>query len=116
MSRRRRPELDDDVPRLPRGRGIKLSTGEILRIAMTAIFLIAVLMLGRPCANAVGSFVGGFDPPDAQPAPAVPPGYVHLGPGMSQKEIEAAVAAARDAQLRAPLPGDAGVGSASGAP
>lgn len=102
-------EVDDDisnVPRLPRGRGLKLSYGEMVRIALTAAMLIAVLVLARPCANAVGRFIGNFDPPDAQPAAPrpvqVPAGYVHLTPNMTPEQIQEAINAARDAGV-APL-------------
>ena len=99
---RRRLERDPDVPRLPRGRGFKLSFGEIVRIGLTATMLIAVLVLAKPCADAVGRFVGSFDPPDAQPAPApqtqkAPAGYVHLTPNMTPQQIQQAIGAARDA-------------------
>jgi hypothetical protein len=113
---RRRLERDPDVPRLPRGKGFKLSFGEIVRIGLTATMLIAVLVLAKPCADAVGRFVASFDPPDAQPAPApqtsqphqpekTPAGYVHLTPNMTPQQIQQAIGAARDAG--APPPPDA---------
>jgi hypothetical protein len=107
---RRRVERDPDVPRLPRGKGFKLSFGEIVRIGLTATMLIAVLVLAKPCADAVGRFVASFDPPDAQPA-APPPtqktpaGYVHLTPNMTPQQIQEAIGAARDAGV--PPPPDA---------
>ena len=92
------PETDDDVPRLPRGKGFKLSFGEIVRIGLTGTMLIAVLVLAQPCADAVGRFVSSFDPPDAQPAPKpVPKGYVHLSPDMTTEQIQQAIGGARDA-------------------
>ena len=106
-----KPAGDDDVPRLPRGRGLKLSFPEILRIAMTAIMLIAVIVLARPCADAVGHFVANFDPPDAAgPAPGpvrAPAGYVHLTPDMTPEQIQQAINAARDAGAPPPPAPDA---------
>ncbi len=99
---------DPDVPRLPRGKGFKLSFGEMVRIGLTATMLIAVLVLAKPCADSVGRFVASFDPPDAQPpAPTqkVPNGYVHLTPNMTPQQIQQAIGSARDAG--APPPPDA---------
>ena len=108
MARRQREPIDPDVPRLPRGKGFKLSFGEIARIGMTATMLIAVIVLAKPCADSVGRFVAQFDPPDAAP-PAPPPqkvpgGYVHLSPNMTPQQIEQAIGAARDAGVDAPPP------------
>ena len=94
----RREPRDPDVPRLPRGKGFKLSFGEIVRIGLTGTMLIAVLVLAQPCADAVGRFVGSFDPPDAQPAPRPQPkGYVHLSSDMTPQQIQQAIGVARDA-------------------
>lgn len=65
----------DDVPRLPRGRGFRLRSGDVVRIAMFATLLVMVLALGRPCASGVAGFVDGFSPPPdggAAPASATP--------------------------------------------
>jgi hypothetical protein len=105
VAARSKEPRDPDVPRLPRGRGFKLSFGELLRIGLTAIMLIAVLVLAKPCADSVSNFVASFDPPDAQPAPkpkpAIPPappgGYVHITSDMTPQQIEQAIGAARDA-------------------
>lgn len=98
MARREREPIDPDVPRLPRGKGFKLSFGEIVRIGLTGTMLIAVLVLAQPCADAVGRFVGSFDPPDAQPAqPLQPKGYVHLSSDMTPQQIQQAIGGARDA-------------------
>ena len=51
---------DEPVPRLPRGRGIKLSGVELFRIAGLAMVLVVLLLLQRPCSNAVATFVTGF--------------------------------------------------------
>ncbi len=98
MARRQREPIDPDVPRLPRGKGFKLSFGEIVRIGLTATMLIAVLVLAQPCAEAVGRFVSSFDPPDAQLAPKPQPkGYVHLSSDMTPEQIQQAIGGARDA-------------------
>ncbi|MCE9579289.1 MAG: hypothetical protein K8W52_39560 [Deltaproteobacteria bacterium] len=79
--------------------------------------LIAVVVMAKPCADATGRFVAGFDPPDAQPAPKpLPPGSVHLTPEMTDAEREAAIAKARAAVMPdAGVAGDAGVGDAAAA-
>lgn len=88
------PPGDDDepVPRLPRGRGIKLSFAEILRIAMIATMLVALLVLRKPCAESTGRFIESFEPPvDAglvAPRRALPPGeYIQLSGDMSEDEL-----------------------------
>ena len=105
----RREPRDPDVPRLPRGKGFKLSFGEIIRVGLTGTMLLAVLVLAKPCADSVGRFVANFDPPDAQPAAPppstkLPAGYVHLGGNMSTQQIEQAVGGLRDAGTLAPAP------------
>lgn len=89
----RRPAADDEpVPRLPRGRGLKLSFPEIARIVMIAAMLIAVMVLRRPCAESTGRFIESFEPPvDAGPARApgqLPPGrYIPLTGEMTEQEL-----------------------------
>jgi hypothetical protein len=51
---------EDAVPKLPRGRGIRLSRPELVRIAGMALLLVFLLVAQRPCANAVSTFVTGF--------------------------------------------------------
>jgi hypothetical protein len=51
---------DVPVPRLPRGRGIRLSRPQLVRIAGTVFLLVFLLVVQRPCANAVSTFVTGF--------------------------------------------------------
>jgi len=55
----RRP-AEDDVPRLPRGRGLRLSGPQLVRIAGTVCLLVFLIVVQRPCANAVSSFVTSF--------------------------------------------------------
>ena len=60
---------DDDVPRLPRGKGLRLRTSDVARIGMVALLLVCIVVLGRPCASGVAGFVDSFSPvPDAGPA------------------------------------------------
>lgn len=107
MSRRRR--FDDDVPRLPRGRGMKFTTAQLVQIVMVAVALVAVIVLQKPCARSVSRFVTSFDQPDggvprrdaASAVPGTPDGVVLRG-DMTPAEIEAAIAKAR-AQAGAPL-------------
>jgi len=56
------PKLsDDDVPRLPRSRGLRFSGPQLVRIVGTVFLLVFLVVVQRPCANAVSSFVTGFD-------------------------------------------------------
>jgi hypothetical protein len=50
----------DHVPRLPRGRGLRLSGPQLVRIAGTVCLLVFLVLMQRPCANAVSTFVTGF--------------------------------------------------------
>lgn len=92
----------ESVPKLPRGRGIKLSGPELFRIALTLLTLIGVIVLTRPCANAVSGFVTSFDEGSdqgvAKPGTVDLPATEHyetLRPGMSEEEIKAAVERSR---------------------
>jgi hypothetical protein len=107
----------EPVPKLPRGRGFRLRGVELVRIGLTLVMLIGVIMLTRPCANAVSSFVTGFGsgssaaqqmPTPENVAPpmagsgddsgsAFDPGsaYETLRPGMTDEEIKAAIERAR---------------------
>jgi hypothetical protein len=96
--------VDEPVPKLPRGRGLKLSGPELFRIALTIVALVGVVVLTKPCAHAVSGFVTSFDS-DKDSQKAMPkPGnvdvptrqgsdeqYEHLTPGMTEQEIKAAV-------------------------
>ncbi len=97
-----KPSNDDDVPRLPRGRGLSFSFAEILRILVVATALIALLVLQKPCAQSVSKFVTGFGPKDAgvEAAPVAPdanqvPQGVILRADMTPEQQAAAIAAAR---------------------
>ena len=112
-----RRNLDDDVPKIPRGRGLALSFGQILRIATVAVALVALIVLQKPCARSVSRFVTQFGPvdagvmrTDAAAAPMLPQG-VRIRSDMTPAEIEAAFEQAK-ALANAPDAGaalDAGV-------
>ncbi|HRC55487.1 MAG TPA: hypothetical protein PKU97_06145, partial [Kofleriaceae bacterium] len=71
---------NDDVPKLPRGKGLSLSGAAIMRIGITAIALVALLVLQRPCSRAVGKFVTAFGGPSGGDPGAVAPGTAAPGP------------------------------------
>ena|ERR1051325_7498913 len=85
--------MDEDVPKLPRGRGIRLSRPELFRIAMTLIVLVAVILFTKPCAHAVSSFVTSFD--NSKSAKKKCDGYVKLTPGMTDEQTRAAIEKAK---------------------
>ncbi len=108
------PGPDEPVPRLPRGRGIRLSRPELFRVAGLAILLVFLLVTQRPCADAVSRFVTSFDDGSAASRPLPRPGtvdlpaggggsdlgsdlgrYERLRPGMTDAEIKAAIERAR---------------------
>jgi len=92
---------DAPVPRLPRGKGIRLSTQSVIRIGMFATLLVAVVVMQRPCADNVSRFVTSFGPDagaSARPTPAAPAAtppaaelpagdFVRLTPDMTEEEI-----------------------------
>jgi hypothetical protein len=115
---------DDAVPKLPRGRGITLSVPQLVRILGLIVVLVFLLVMQRPCANAVSTFVTGFDGSAkgklAGPGSAgatgssatgsgatgsgaagsghAAPGldhYEHLRPGMTDDEVKAVIERAR---------------------
>ena len=98
---------EEPVPKLPRGRGLKFSGPELLRIVMTLVALVGVIVLARPCANSVSNFVMGYSGSDSaskMPKPGVEPPapapsdldtYEHLRPGMTDEEVKAAVERAK---------------------
>ena len=92
-------DIDEPVPKLPRGRGMKFSGPQMFRIGLTVISLIGVIVLTRPCANAVSGFVNSFDngsnkqmpKPGTVDTPKEPQHYETLRPGMTEEEIKAAM-------------------------
>lgn len=94
---------DEPVPKLPRGKGIRLTGPEIVRVVMTAAMLIAIIVLAKPCGDAVSRFVMRFDngsgagsqmPKPAnvqQQQPAPPPKGVMIRGDMTEEERKAAI-------------------------
>jgi hypothetical protein len=120
------PGSDEPVPRLPRGRGMRLSRPELFRIAGLAILLVFLVVAQRPCADAVSRFVTSFGDQGSAAAPLPRPGtvdlpasgagsdvgrYEQLRPGMTEAELKAAIDRAR-ARARA----GSGEGSGGAAP
>lgn len=98
-----RPTPDPDVPRLPRGRGVKVGPAHIFRILMVAGMLVMILVMRRPCADAIGNFVAQFDTPDAgvtEPKAKDP----YAGKYMSEEEFRKTLDQARDAGPSTPAP------------
>ncbi len=109
---------DDEVPKLPRGRGMKLDRAMLVRIALTGLLLAMLVLSTRHCANATSSFVMGFgddgSAADKMPKPGtvdVPrqgPGsaadYELIKPGMTEAEIKAAIERQKQKQAPAPDP------------
>jgi len=103
---------DDDLEKikLPRGRGLKLSRAQLIRIGGTLFLLIFLLVMQKPCANAVSKFVTGFDDHGSAGSAMPKPGnvdmpgsgsgsaeiqYEHLHPGMTDEEVKAVIDRAR---------------------
>lgn len=86
--------------KLPRGRGLKLSRAQLIRIGGTLFLLIFLLVMQKPCANAVSKFVTGFDDQGSAGSAMPKPGnvdmpgsgseiqYEHLRPGMTDEEVK----------------------------
>jgi hypothetical protein len=97
---------DDDVPHLPRGRGIRLSRPDLIKIAMTAAMLVALIVLQKPCADSVAHLVTSFDGSGSATMPKptnldMPgsndgSGYVRITPDMTPEQVEQAIDRARN--------------------
>lgn len=93
---------EEEVPKLPRGRGLKLSGPEIFRIIMFAAMLVAIIALAGPCGRAVSGFVMRFDHSGSgsgsaaqKPNTAPPPKGVMIRGDMTDEERKAAIERAR---------------------
>lgn len=66
---RQRGRDEGGVPPLPRGRFFRqLAFMDIMRIAMFAALLVAIIAVRKPCADSAAHFVGSFEEPaDAGP-------------------------------------------------
>ena len=109
--------IEEDVPKLPRGRGITLSVPQLVRILGLIAVLVVLLVMQKPCSNAVSKFVTGFDGSGsagsgsaagsgAGSAPRRVEDYERLRPGMTDAEVKAAIERARlkAAGSAAPIP------------
>jgi hypothetical protein len=109
------PAPDADVPRLPRGRGLRLSRPLLVRIAGTVALLVFLIAMQRPCADSVSRFVTGFGSSgDHGSAAAVMPrpGTIDV-PGSSGGSMGSA--GSGSAGSGSAGPGSAGSGSAGAA-
>jgi len=118
-------EDDEPVPKLPRRRGLRLNGPEVFRVLVTGAMLVAVLILAKPCGDAVSRFVMGMDGSgkgSAIPKPGnvdIPqlPGsagdYVELHAGMTDEQVRQAIEQAK-AKHHTAETGSAAVGSAAG--
>jgi hypothetical protein len=99
---------DEPVPRLPRTRGFKLSTPQLVKLGLTAGLLVLVIAVQRPCADSVSKFVTGFGDEGSGAGQMPRPGtvdqptgrgsagdYESLRPGMTEAEIKAAIERSR---------------------
>jgi len=111
---------DDVVPKLPRGRGFKIGSGQMLKIILTASLLVILIVMQRPCADSVSGFVTSFDDKGSAAKQLPRPGklegsgsdqYELIHPGMTEDEQKAAIEREM-ARARSATPAtDAGVGS-----
>ena len=99
-------DTEEPVPKLPRGKGIKLSGPEILRVVITAGLLVAIIVLARPCGEAVSKFMTRFDnngsasaqmPKPDKVVPQQPTNGVLLRGDMTDEERQKAIERARAA-------------------
>lgn len=114
--------MNRDVPKLPRGRGLRLSRPQMVRIAGTLVLLVFLIVMQRPCADAVSTFVTGFGDQGSAAVQMPRPGNVdmpvgsagsgsastlpgdgqfeRLRPGMTEDEIKAVIERARTLAAR----------------
>ncbi len=115
---------DAPVPKLPHGGKFKLSSAQLMRIAITASLLVIIIIARKPCSDSMGKFVTGFGSGSAGSNAMMPkPGNVDLpnpdrgtvdtdevlGSNMTQAEFDA-IRARAEAKARAHRDG-AGSGS-----
>ncbi len=67
------PAEDEEIPRLPRGRGFKIPTQQLMSLLMLIVALIALLALRGSCSQGVANFFETFAPPPDGGARVVPP-------------------------------------------
>jgi len=95
------------IPRLPRGGGFSISTPNLIRILFTAAVLVMIIVIQKPCAEHVSSFVTSYGqgsaPPPTGSAAALPhPGtvdkpqeYEQITPDMTPEQVKAAIERAK---------------------
>lgn len=110
---------DEPVQRIPRSRGFRLSPAQLMRVLLTATLLVMVILIQRPCADAVSGFVTSFDHEGSASGIAKPgtidrpsnvgsaSDYEQLRPDMSEAELKAAIERAK-AKAAARSAGSAG--------
>ena len=117
---------DEPVPRLPRPRGFKLSTPQLVRIGLTVALLVLVIAIQRPCADSVSKFVTGFGEEGSGAVQMPRPGavdepsglgsagdYESIRPGMTEAEIKAAIERSKARAAERARAGSAAAGSAA---
>jgi hypothetical protein len=93
---------DDSVPRLPRGRGFKLSSAHVIKILLTGALLVMLIAVQEPCADSVSQFVTGFDDKGSAAAQMPKPGTVDRGSaGSAVEHYELIGPNATEAEVRA---------------
>ena len=119
---------EEPVPKLPRGRGLKLSGPQVFRILMTLVALVGVIVLAKPCSDSVSNFVMGYSqgsdssklPKPGNVEPTVTPSeldkYEQLKPGMTEEELKAAIERAKAKNAPVGVGSSAASGSGSSAP
>lgn len=75
------------IPRLPRGGGFRISTPNLIRTLLTAAILVMIIVVQRPCAEGVSSFVTSYGQGTQE--------YEQIRPGMTEAEIKAAIERAK---------------------
>ena len=94
------------IPRLPRGGGFSISTPNLIRILFTAAVLVMIIVIQKPCAEHVSSFVTSYgqgSAPQSGSSSAMPhPGtvdkpreYEQITPDMTPEQVKAAVERAK---------------------
>ena len=111
-----RLKADPDVPRIPRGRGLKVTNAQVFKILLTAAVLVMLIVMQRPCADSVSKFVTSFDDQGSaspkMPKPdnvdvVEPQHYEVINSDMTEAQVKAAIererARAAEARKKAEL-------------
>ncbi len=117
----------DIAPKLPRGSGFKISKGHLIKITLTASLLVMLIVIQRPCSDAVSKFVTGFDggsdkeaAKSKMPKPGTVDGsggtqYETIRGDMTEAELKAAIERAKARAGHGSSSGGSGAGSAGSA-